>query len=116
MFQSLALVPGFSRSGASMTAGFMAGLKHEEAARFSMLLATPIIIGASLLEIPKLFKSGVHGLLQMSLAGGLLAGIFAYISVWILMRWFKKNEISAMRPFAYYCWLVGGIILLTRIV
>ncbi|MDR3600445.1 MAG: undecaprenyl-diphosphate phosphatase [Desulfosporosinus sp.] len=115
LFQSLALVPGFSRSGASMTAGFMAGLKHEEAARFSMLLATPIIIGASLLEIPKLFKSGVHGLLQMSLAGGLLAGIFAYISVWILMRWFKKNEISAMRPFAYYCWIVGGIILLTRI-
>jgi undecaprenyl-diphosphatase len=115
LFQALALVPGFSRSGASMTAGFMAGLKHEEAARFSMLLATPIILGASLLELPKLFKSGVHGLLEMSLAGGLLAGIFAYISVWILMRWFKKNEISAMRPFAYYCWIVGGIILLTRI-
>lgn len=64
-----------------MTAGFRVGLKHEEAARFSMLLATPIIVGASLLELPKLFKSGVHGLLQMSLAGGLLAGLLAYISV-----------------------------------
>lgn len=79
-------------------------------ARFSMLLATPIIVGASLLELPKLFKSGVHGLLQMSLVGGLLAGLFAYISVWILMRWFKKNEITVMRPFAYYCWIVGGVI------
>ncbi|WP_407308140.1 undecaprenyl-diphosphate phosphatase [Desulfosporosinus sp. SB140] len=116
LFQSLALIPGFSRSGASMSAGFMSGLKHEEAARFSMLLATPIILGASLLEIPKLFRSGVHGLLQMSLVGGLLAGIFAYISVWILMRWFKKNEITAMRPFAYYCWIVGGVILITRVI
>lgn len=116
LFQALALIPGFSRSGASMTAGFWVGLKHEEAARFSMLLATPIIAGASLLEIPKLAKSGVHGLLQMSMIGGLLAGIFAYISVFILIRWFKKNEIDAMKPFAYYCWAVGIIILLTRFI
>lgn len=116
LFQALALIPGFSGSGASMTAGFWVGLKHEEAARFSMLLATPIIAGASLLEIPKLAKSGAHGLLQMSMTGGLLAGIFAYISVFILIRWFKKNEIDAMKPFAYYCWAVGIIILLTRFI
>jgi undecaprenyl-diphosphatase len=115
IFQAFALVPGFSRSGSSMTAGFFTGLKHEEAARFSMLLATPIIAGASILEIPKLFKSGMHGLVQISLTGGILAGIFAFISVAILMKWFKKNEITAMRPFAYYCWLVGGIVLLTSI-
>jgi undecaprenyl-diphosphatase len=115
LFQALALVPGFSRSGASMTAGFWAGLKHEEAARFSMILATPIIAAAGLLEVPKLAKSGVHGLLQMSLIGGLLAGVFAYISVTILIRWFKKNEISAMKPFAYYCWIVGGLVLLSRL-
>ena len=111
LFQALALVPGFSRSGASITAGFWAGLKHEDAVRFSMLLATPIIAAAGLLEVPKLAKTGIHGLWQMSLIGGILAGIFAYISVTILMRWFKKNEISAMKPFAYYCWIVGGLVL-----
>src|SRR5208282_5369403 len=59
LFQALALVPGFSRSGASMTAGFWAGLKHEEAVRFSMILATPLIAAAGLLEVPKLAKTGV---------------------------------------------------------
>lgn len=115
LFQSLALIPGFSREGASMTAGFWAGLKHEEAARFSMLLATPVIAGAGLLEVPKLAKSGIHGLFQISLIGGLFAGLFAYISVTILIRWFKKNEIDAMKPFAYYCWIVGTVVLITRL-
>jgi undecaprenyl-diphosphatase len=113
LFQSLALVPGFSRSGSSMTAGFWMGLKHEASARFSMLLATPIIAGASIIEIPKLIKGGTHGLVQMSLLGGLMSGVFAFLSVWILMRWFKKNEINAMRPFAYYCWIVGILVLLS---
>ncbi|MGZ4164576.1 MAG: undecaprenyl-diphosphate phosphatase, partial [Tumebacillaceae bacterium] len=107
LFQSLALIPGFSRSGSSMVAGFWMGLKHEAAARYSMLLATPVILGANLLEIPKIAKAGVHGLLSMSLLGGLFSGVFAYISVWVLMNWFKKQEINAMRPFAWYCWIVG---------
>jgi undecaprenyl-diphosphatase len=115
LFQSLALIPGFSRSGASMTAGFWMGLKHEESARFSMLLATPIIAGAGILELPKLLKPGTQGLLQTSLLGGVVAGIFAFISVLILMRWFKKKEINAMRPFAYYCWIVGILILGTNL-
>lgn len=112
LFQSLALVPGFSRSGSSMTAGFWMGLRHEAAARFSMLLATPIILGAGILEVPKL-KTGMHGLLGMSILGGILSGIFALIAVWILMKWFKKHEFKAMRPFAYYCWIVGVIVLLS---
>ena len=111
LFQSFALIPGFSRSGSSMTAGFWMGLKHEESARFSMLLATPIIAGAGILEIPKILKSSNPGLLQTSLIGGVVAGIFAFISVYILMKWFKKKEINAMRPFAYYCWIVGILVL-----
>lgn len=115
LFQSLALIPGFSRSGASMTAGFWMGLKHEAAARFSMLLATPIIIGAGVVEIPKLMKSGMSGLFQMSLLGGIFSGLFAYLSVWILMKWFKKHEFQAMRPFAIYCWVVGLLVLVSYI-
>ncbi|WP_028403275.1 undecaprenyl-diphosphate phosphatase [Ectobacillus panaciterrae] len=114
LFQSLALIPGFSRSGSSMTAGFWMGLKHEASARFAMLLATPIIAGASILEVPKILKSGTHGLLQMSLLGGLMSGIFAFLSVWILMKWFKTKEINAMRPFSYYCWVVGVLVLVSQ--
>jgi undecaprenyl-diphosphatase len=116
LFQSLALIPGFSRSGASITAGFWMGLKHEESARFSMLLATPIIAGASILEIPKLFKPTNRPLLQIGLIGGLAAGICALISVNILMKWFNKKEVKAMRPFSYYCWIVGGLILISHFI
>lgn len=115
-FQALALVPGFSRSGATMTAGFWMGLKHADSARFSMLLATPIIIGAGIVEVPKLLHAGLGGLFQVSLIGGVASGIAAFISVWVLMKWFHTNEISAMRPFAWYCWLVGIGVLVSRFI
>lgn len=111
LFQSLALVPGFSRSGASITAGFWMGLRHEASARYSMLLATPIIFGAAVLEVPKLAHAEMSGLFATSLLGGLIAGIAAFLSVWTLMRWFKKHEFNAMLPFAVYCALVGSIVL-----
>lgn len=115
LFQSLALIPGFSRSGASMTAGFWMGLKHEASVRFSLLLATPIIVGAAILEIPKLIHTNVAGLFAISLTGGVISGIAAFISVWLLMRWFHTNEITAMRPFAIYCWLLGGGIVISKL-
>lgn len=116
LFQSLALIPGFSRSGASITAGFWMGLEHEESARFSMLLATPIIAGASILEVPKLFKPVNRPVLQIGIIGGIAAGICALISVNILMRWFNKKEVNAMRPFSYYCWIAGGLILISHFI
>ncbi|MBB6252471.1 undecaprenyl-diphosphate phosphatase [Nitrospirillum iridis] len=109
--QSLALIPGFSRSGASMVAGFWVGLKHEEAARFSMLLATPIIIGASLLVVPKMLRQADGDVIQSAVAGGVVAGICAFGAVWTLMRWFKRHEVNAMRPFAFYCWALGIVVL-----
>lgn len=116
LFQALALVPGFSRSGATITAGFWMGLKHGASARLSMLLATPIIIGAGIVEVPKLLHTGTAGLLQVSILGGVAAGIAAYISVWLLIRWFNTNEVTAMRPFAWYCWIVGLGVLVSRLV
>ncbi|WP_378953322.1 undecaprenyl-diphosphate phosphatase [Pelosinus sp. sgz500959] len=116
LFQSLALIPGFSRSGATMTAGFWMGLKHEESARFSMLLATPIIIGASIIEVPKLMHTDIAGLFQISLIGGIASGVAAFFSVWTLMKWFHSNEINAMRPFAWYCWLLGGGVLISQFI
>lgn len=116
LFQELALVPGFSRSGATITAGFWMGLKHGASARLSMLLATPIIIGAGILEVPRILHTSTTGLLQISILGGVIAGIAAYISVWVLMRWFNTNEATAMRPFAWYCWIVGLGVLVTRFI
>jgi undecaprenyl-diphosphatase len=109
--QSLALVPGFSRSGVSIVAGFWGGLKHEASARYSMLLATPLIAGASLLEIPKLAHEASAEMLGTAIFGGVIAGLVAYGSVWALMSWFKKNEINAMRPFAIYCWVIAALVL-----
>ena len=108
--QSLALIPGFSRSGASIVAGFWAGLSHEAAARFSFLLAAPIILGASVLELPKLAHAP-SGTLGNATIGGIVAGIVAFLSVWALMAWFRKHEVNAMRPFAIYCWLIGALVL-----
>lgn len=109
--QTLALVPGFSRSGTSMVTGFWAGLKHGEAARFSMLLATPIIAGAGVLEVPKLIHNADGEVLRTAAIGGIASGIFAFFAVWALMRWFRTHEINAMGPFAVYCWGLGAAVL-----
>ncbi|MFZ0695405.1 MAG: undecaprenyl-diphosphate phosphatase [Alphaproteobacteria bacterium] len=109
--QSIALVPGFSRSGASMVAGFWVGLRHEAAAHFSMLLATPIIAGAGVLEIPKLVHEADAQVLHSALIGGAAAAVFAFATVWMLMRWFRTHEVNALRPFAVYCWVLGGAVL-----
>jgi undecaprenyl-diphosphatase len=109
--QSLALVPGFSRSGASMVAGFWAGLRHEASARFSMLLATPIIAGAGILVVPRMIHTASGEMVRVAAIGGLASGVFAFVAVWALMRWFRKHEVNAMGPFAVYCWLLGSVVL-----
>jgi len=103
--QSLALLPGISRSGSAIVAGLVRDLRHEDAARYSFLLATPVIFAAALLEMPKLFAPGAHVALVQSVAGGVLAGITAYASVAFLTRWFRHNDLS---PFAWYCVAAGA--------
>jgi undecaprenyl-diphosphatase len=102
--QSLALFPGISRSGSTITAGLVAGLKHESAARFSFLLATPIILAAGVLEVPTLFKSGTQ--LGVYFAGAVTAGVTAYLSTRFLLRYFRSGRLD---PFAVYCVALGLI-------
>jgi len=105
-WQCLALIPGMSRSGATMAGGYMRGLNHEDAARFSFLTATPIILGAVVLEAPKLIHHGGHfGIASM--IAGVVAGVTALVSVILLMRWFKRHEVEGFMPFAIYCGLAG---------
>jgi undecaprenyl-diphosphatase len=109
--QSLALIPGISRSGITILGGLLAGLRQADAARFSFLLATPIILGATLLEVPHLThdETGTTGLGKLAILSGAVAGVAAYVSVTLLMRYFKQREFDALDPFAYYCWGVGGV-------
>jgi undecaprenyl-diphosphatase len=106
-FQCLALVPGLSRSGATMAGGYLRGLNHEDAARFSFLTATPIILGATALEAPKLLHHGAAGFGPLSILAGVVAGITALISVIVLMRWFRTHEVKGFEPFALYCAIAG---------
>ena len=92
-----------------MVGGLLCGLGHEESARFSFLMATPIIIGASVLEIPKmLHHPDAGGITGLSVIAGIVAGIVAYASVAFLMRYFKTHEIKALAPFGLYCLIAGG--------
>ncbi len=104
--QSFALLPGISRSGISMVAGLLCDLDHEQAARFSFLLATPVILAAALLEVPKLFAPEAHVVLLQAIVGGIAAGVAAYLSVAFLTRYFRSND---LRPFGWYCVVVGAI-------
>jgi undecaprenyl-diphosphatase len=123
LWQCLALIPGISRSGVTMVGGFRAGLDHNDAARFSFLTATPIILGATALEAPKLLKHArgaaaaaePHGMLGLSLIAGVIAGLAAYASLWAIMRWFKRHEFKAFDPFAYYCLGAGLLFLIVEL-
>jgi undecaprenyl-diphosphatase len=102
--QSIALIPGFSRSGAAMSGGLLVGLSHKDAARFAFLLATPIIFAAALLKLPELAGSQGNGVRGPALVGALCAALTAYLSVRFLMRYF---ETRTLMPFAIYCVCAG---------
>ncbi|GAC1354825.1 MAG: undecaprenyl-diphosphate phosphatase [Vulcanimicrobiaceae bacterium] len=98
--QALALFPGISRSGASIVAGLLVDLDHQDAAKYSFLLATPVIFAASLLEIPKLWAPAAHVVAMQAILGCVVAGLAAYGSVAFLTRYFRHND---LRPFGWYC-------------
>jgi undecaprenyl-diphosphatase len=113
LWQCLALIPGLSRSGATMAGGYLSGLNHEDAAKFSFLTATPIIVAATVLEAPKLLKHGMaHGAFShTAIAAGAAAGVVAFASTAIIMRWFRSNDARGFDPFALYCGLAGAVAL-----
>ncbi|HEX3561524.1 MAG TPA: undecaprenyl-diphosphate phosphatase, partial [Solirubrobacterales bacterium] len=105
--QALALIPGLSRSGASMGGGLLSGLSNEEAARFAFLLATPIIGAAGVLKLPELLGSQGDHVRGQALVGALGAAVTAYFSVKFLLRFFETNRLT---PFAVYCCVVGAVL------
>jgi undecaprenyl-diphosphatase len=102
--QTLALLPGISRSGVTIVGGLLAGLTYEQASRFSFMLATPVIGLAAALKLHDLLKPDARGFLGVTIASSVLAGITAYLSVAFLMKYFKHNRLW---PFGAYCVAFG---------
>jgi len=103
--QVLALLAGISRDGVAMAAGMFRGLSREDAARFGFLLATPVILAAGVLKVGDLFGHLGNGIRPQILAGSIVSGVGAYLSVRFLMKYFRTRTLT---PFAIYC-LVAGL-------
>jgi len=103
--QGCAIAPGISRSGATIGAGLLLGLKRHEAARFSFLLSTPIILGAGLLQVRRLLATPSLDTALVPLALGFVAAfVSGYACIRFLLTYLKQHSLTI---FAVYCWLVG---------
>lgn len=112
LWQCLALIPGFSRSGATIAGGLLRGVDHEGSAHFSFLIATPIILGATVLEVPKLLHHPVDApMWDLSVVAAVVAGGVAFLSTVFLMRWFRRDDRAGLDPFAWYCVGAGFVAL-----
>lgn len=94
--QALAIIPGVSRSGATISAALFLGYRREDAARFSFLLATPITAGAALVKVPKLLAAGAT---DGVLLGVLTAAVFGFLSIKLLLGYVRTRN---YRPFVLY--------------
>jgi undecaprenyl-diphosphatase len=103
--QILALAPGISRSGVTMVGGMLRGLSREDAARFSFLLATPVILAAGALKLKDLSGPLGDGIRGQVLFGSVLSGVGAYLSVRFLTRYLAHRS---LRPFGFYCLVAGA--------
>jgi len=104
--QAAALIPGISRSGFAMGGGLRSGLSNEDAARYSFLLATPVILAAAALKLPELLGSQGNGVRGPALVAGLCAAVTTFLAVKFLLRYFETNRLS---PFGFYCIGVGVV-------
>jgi undecaprenyl-diphosphatase len=98
-----------SRSGATMSAGLLAGLDNEDAARFAFLLATPIIGAAAVLKLPDLLGPDGDGVRGPAALGAVCAAITTYLAVRFLLRFLQTNRLT---PFGVYCVAAGTILTL----
>jgi len=108
MAQALAILPGISRSGSTLTAGLITGLPGVDAARFSFLLAVPVILGAVVLDLPALANLGAAspGVL---IAGFLSASLSGYLAIRIVWKVMEQGRLAMFAP---YCAVVGLVVLL----
>jgi undecaprenyl-diphosphatase len=105
----LALFAGISRSGATMVTGLLRGLDHEDAARFSFLLATPVILAAGVYKLPDLLGHNGDHIRGQVLVGSAVSAIAAFVAVRFLLKFFETRTLT---PFAIYCLVFGAAMLI----
>lgn len=111
-FQAIAIFPGISRSGATISAGMFAGLSREAATRFAFLLSIPIIAGTTLVKLADVLGTpGGGGEILTATPGALAAAVTGFAAIHFLLRYLTKHKLTV---FAAYCWLIAGLYLLTR--
>lgn len=109
--QAVAVIPGLSRSGCTISAGMAVGFERTFAVRFSFLLSLPAVLGATLLKVIDVAKEGVDtSLLPMYLVGMVVAGVVGYFSIRLVNLLAQKNKFGR---FAYYCWAIGFVAIVT---
>ena len=107
-WQCVAFLPGISRAGTTMTGGLLRGINHQTAARFSFLIALPVILAATASQFLKLHHAHTNMFaLQPALLGAAVAGVTAWLSTAFLMRYFRDHEDWALSPFAIYSVVAG---------
>ena len=110
LVQAIALIPGISRSGSTITFGIFRGLERKTSARFSFLLSIPAISGAAILKSADLLRLGAGDLPVLG-AGFIAAAVTGFFSLKLLFAIINKTGLA---PFAYYCWFVGAATLIVR--
>lgn len=114
LWQTLALLPGLSRSGMTIGAGMLAGLSRVQAARFSFLMSIPAILGASLFELRQLGRAEVGEVVTTGalITGTLTSLVASYLSIVLLLRFLRHGRLLG---FAFYTWALAAL-LLARVV
>ncbi|MEN3175551.1 undecaprenyl-diphosphate phosphatase [Gluconobacter sp. OJA] len=107
-WQCLALFPGLSRSGATMNGGLLRGLDHGTAARFSLLMAQPVVLAATVKEGWQMRHMTIsHDVMFQCVVGAIAAGITALICSLLMLRFFRNHDEWALKPFGIYCIAAG---------
>lgn len=106
--QAAALVPGVSRSGATITLGLFLGLRREEAARFSFLMSVPIIAGAGALQLAEVISAGMDaGQIRVFVLGFISSGIVGYLAIRFFIGFVADHS---LRAFAYYRFALAAVV------
>ena len=109
MFQTIAFLPGTSRSGITITAGRLLGFERSSATKFSLLLSIPAILGATSLELYDIVKQENYELSINILTASLFSFIFSMLSIFFMMKWISNYSFT---PFVIYRVLLGSVLLL----
>jgi undecaprenyl-diphosphatase len=114
IFQLFALLPGISRSGSTISAGVLQGLKRKEAARFSFLMSIPVMLGAGLVSLKDLFEvANLSEFIPVLAIGFITAGIIGYLSIHWLLKFLNKSKLTS---FSIYCLLIAGLVIAVNLI